>query len=121
MTDYSLKFSIDVSEDDTPVRGNFMQTDDPEQDTADENEILSRLDNGDMYAWCSVTVTAKFGDLEGSDSLHACNFAANITDKEIEDWVKFEGLKENAFANLMEKAAEIEKQIAALRQVVYLP
>lgn len=45
-------------EDDIPVRGNAMASGDWAVDREVEDEILERLDRGDVWAWASVKVTA---------------------------------------------------------------
>jgi hypothetical protein len=68
---------IGAEYDDLPVRGNAMATDDAEADRACEDEILARLDRGDVWAWAYVTVTAvcEGCEAEGTDSLGACSYA----------------------------------------------
>lgn len=61
--------------DDIPVRGNAMASGDDAADQAVENEILARLDNGDVWAWAHVTVTATFGgSRQGRANLGACSY-----------------------------------------------
>jgi hypothetical protein len=50
-------YVIECEQDESPVKGNFASGDD-EQDRADEETILSRLDRGDIWAWCCVRVKA---------------------------------------------------------------
>jgi len=56
-----VTLTVFVEPCDEPVRGNFMVTDDPEQDKRDEDAILERLyENHDTTAWCDVVVEAKY-------------------------------------------------------------
>jgi hypothetical protein len=55
------------------VRGNAMASGDDEFDRQIEDEIISRLESGDIYAWftAKVTVRDSYGR-EASDYLGAC-------------------------------------------------
>lgn len=60
----------------TGVRGNASATDDPAADAAIEDEIIRRLDAGDIWAWASVQVQATAGDkYKAVDCLGACSYA----------------------------------------------
>jgi hypothetical protein len=62
-----LKFEVSVEQDDTPVRGS-LASGVPEYvalERADEDEILRRLDCGDVWAWALVTVKAILTTPEG--------------------------------------------------------
>ena len=71
----SVSIKIEVRQSDTPVRGNAY-------DRKVENQILKRLENGDISAWfdCIVTVSIEWSDdtndyeYEGTDSLGACSY-----------------------------------------------
>jgi len=65
--------TVNVADEDEPPKGYFV-TDDPEADAAYVSEILQRLDRGDTWAWCTVTVTAAHDGLSASHSLGACSY-----------------------------------------------
>lgn len=68
---YSVR--INASQDDLPVRGNCIATEDEEFDKKVEDEILERLDNGDVWAWADVEVQATLPDgRTGSAYLGGC-------------------------------------------------
>ncbi len=73
-----MSYTIEVSaeQDDIPVRGNAMATDEPDLDRECEDEILARLDRGDVWAWAHVTVKATCEDCgaEGEDRLWGCSY-----------------------------------------------
>jgi hypothetical protein len=75
LTESEVQFKLIVEQDDTPVRGNAMATDEPELDREAEDEILRRLDSGDVWAWAHVRVIASWRGFEGSDSLGGCSYA----------------------------------------------
>lgn len=72
---------LTVAADDAPVRGNALASGDAALDRATEDEIIARLDAGDVWAWARVTVTATVtlpdgSTLTGSDTLGACSYAS---------------------------------------------
>ncbi len=64
---------INATQDDTPVRGNALASGDDEEDRKYEDEILKRLDNGDVWAWAQVEVEVTLPDgRKGSAYLGGC-------------------------------------------------
>lgn len=67
-------FSFSVEQED---RRPDFQTGDPsykEQDDKLEAEVMERLNQGDVWAWAYVKVTARWGDFSASDGLGGCSF-----------------------------------------------
>lgn len=60
-----VSFELSAEQDDCPVRGNALASGDKTADRECEDEILHRLDNGDVWAWAAVTVTASWTDADG--------------------------------------------------------
>ena len=54
-----ITYLLTVDFEETPVRGNAMASGDDVEDKKIEDAILARLDQGDVWAWADVTVTAK--------------------------------------------------------------
>ncbi len=63
-------------DEDAPVRGNALASGDDDLDREAENEILERLERGDVWAWAHVTVYASYEGLQGRDDLGACSYAS---------------------------------------------
>jgi hypothetical protein len=61
-------------EDDIPVRGNAMASGDDAYDKEVEDEIIRRLEGGDVWAWAKVEVRATYKGLYGSAFLGACSY-----------------------------------------------
>lgn len=61
--------------DQTPIRGNALDSGDPHVDKAYEDKIIARVRDGDAWAWCVVTCTASYAGFRGIDSLGACTYA----------------------------------------------
>lgn len=59
--------------DDIPVRGNAVASGNEAEDKRVEDEIIARLDKGDVWAWASVEVRVTFrGVLTASEYLGGC-------------------------------------------------
>lgn len=70
--------TLEAEQEHIPVRGNAMASGDDEQDRAVEDEIIERLNNGDVWAWASVRVAVSHDDIpsiEGDDYLGGCCYA----------------------------------------------
>lgn len=68
-----VEISLTVKQDDQPVRGAFG-SDEPDLDREMEDEILSRLDAGDVWAWCDVTVRVTWKGYVGEAYLCGCSY-----------------------------------------------
>jgi len=106
-----VTFTIEAEQDDIPVRGQFASGDD-EQDKRDEDEILRRLDSGDIWAWASVCVKATLtmpdgSTAEGRDYLGCCSYANEADFKS--DGGYYSGMKIEALADLQR---ELEAEVA---------
>ena len=74
---HTYEYALEVEQDDTPIRGHFT-TDEPARDRELEDELIARLDSGDVWAWCSVRVIATRDDgrIGRSDWLGGCSYAS---------------------------------------------
>jgi hypothetical protein len=72
-----VTFKLDVEPEDIPVRGMF-ESGDAEADKRLEDEIISRADRGDVWAWAYVKVTASVTldgqTFTGSNGCGACSY-----------------------------------------------
>lgn len=94
-------FTLTAEQDDTPVRGNAMASGDDSVDKAYEDEIIQRLDNGDVWAWASVKVTSSYKSFKGTDHLSGCCY------KDEKDFMQpggyYDDMKKEAYNNLITK------------------
>jgi len=75
MVRYELPtITLHVEQDDIPVRGNAAASGNDTFDREVEDEILERLENGDVWAWASVEVRAELQGLSASAYLGCCNY-----------------------------------------------
>ena len=57
------------------VEGNASASGEDAFDREVEQGILSRLEQGDVWAWAAVTVTVSWGPFSASDCLGCCSYA----------------------------------------------
>jgi hypothetical protein len=67
--------TISIESEYMSVRGNCMASGDDAVDKAQEDDIISRLEDGNDWAWCTVAVTVSDGDAEGVAYLGGCSYA----------------------------------------------
>ena len=75
LTVNDITWTVTAQFDDIPVRGNAMVSGDADFDREVEDRILSRLEDGDVWAWAMVLVQGEYKGLSASDTLGACNYA----------------------------------------------
>jgi hypothetical protein len=76
--DSKVSYTLEVCEEFVTVRGNAMASGDADFDWSVEDSILERLEEGDVWAWASVKVTATYDGVdgvEGTDYLGCCSYA----------------------------------------------
>ena len=74
LTPADVRFTITVEYEQTSVRGNALASGDDEADRECEDAIIKRLDQGDVWAWCTVFVTATWNEHEGRTDLGCCSY-----------------------------------------------
>jgi hypothetical protein len=80
----SVSIKLEVRQSDIPVKGNAMVSGDDKYDRKVENQIIKRLNDGDIAAWFDalVTVSIEFEiedqeyEFEAFDSLSGCSYAS---------------------------------------------
>lgn len=75
-----------AEQDEMSVRGNAMASGDDAEDKRVEDEIIKRLDDGDIWAWAAVTVRAEYAGLVGEDHLGGCSYKDAAQFKEPGDY-----------------------------------
>jgi hypothetical protein len=64
-----------ATQDDTPVRGNALASGDDEEDRKYEDEIIRRINDGDVWAWANVEVHVTLADgRTGACRLGGCSY-----------------------------------------------
>lgn len=72
--DTEIEIEIIADQDDLRVRGNATCSGDDRLDKKVEDEILERLDSGDVWAWASVEVKVTKAGRSESDYLGGCSY-----------------------------------------------
>lgn len=67
-------YTLEAEEDHLDVRGNALASGNDAEDKKYEDEIICRLENGDIWAWATVKVTASWNGIEGVDYLGGCSY-----------------------------------------------
>lgn len=105
MKTYTSEITIRVELDDCPVRGNALASDDATLDKQVEDEILARLDDGDVWAWACVEVNASFRGVSRSSYLGACSYVGE------EDFKSDDGYYAEMVTEACEGLAELIKSL----------
>jgi hypothetical protein len=93
-----IVITLHIEEEDIPVVGNALASEDDAQNKACEAEILERLRNGDQWAWCFVIVEARCGSFLGRAVLGGCSYKDEADFKADGCWAD---LKHEAIAELV--------------------
>lgn len=96
-----VNFTLTIEPEDIPVRGNAMASGNDATDKKYEDEIIERLNNGDLWAWCSVCVTAERKGVEGVDYLGGCCYKDEKDFKEGDSYYK--DMQRQAYDDLVKK------------------
>lgn len=101
-----VTFSVEIEAEDIPVRGNAMASGDDAADRECEDEIIARLDRGEVEAWCAVVVKATWKGYSATASIGACTLDRSYT---TEDVIDGHDLRGEALESLNEQiASEVE-------------
>jgi hypothetical protein len=104
-----ITYSLDCEPEDSPISGNLIVSDDPEQDRKDEAAVQSDLDKGNQWAWCYVVVKAHCGQFTGRAGLGGCSYSSEQAFHDEDDY--FTMLKTDAVRDLMRVMDEAYLQI----------
>ena len=100
-----VEFSLNIEPEHIPVKGNAIVSGDVETDKKVEDEIFERLDRGDLWAWCTVEVTAEWKGLEGVNYLGCCCYA---DEKEFKaEGGHYEDMKQEAYNDLIAQLKQL--------------
>lgn len=111
-----VTYNLYVAQEDIDVRGNASAWDDEAENEAYANEIIERLDNGEVWAWAAVTVEAEFMGVSACDHLGACCY------KDTADFVVaggyYDDMKSEALDALVAKCKATAAVYRKLRKLV---
>src|SRR5664279_5141177 len=98
-----VTYNLYIMQDDLEVRGNASAWDDEAENEAYANEIITRLDAGDTWAWAAVTVQAEFMGISACDHLGACCYKDTADFVSAETGGYYADMKSEALDALMAK------------------
>lgn len=99
-----VSFTVECIAEETPVHGNAMASGDPAADREVEDWIRRELDTGNLWAWCTVRVTAHWRGLQGVDHLGCCSYRNEAEFRAPGGY--FEDMKDRALDDLNRRIAE---------------
>jgi len=106
-----ITYTVDLTSEWERMKNHF-----PEQEDA---EMIARLeercDDGDMWAWCDITVTASCEGFKASDNLGCCSFD-NKAQFLADDYYK--DMKAGALYALRTNIEKVGKELAAAQVVL---
>ena len=106
-----VTFTVEPQEEHVAPK-DMLASGDDELDKKDCEEILRRLRQGDVWAWCSVKVTAHWHGFDGSDHLGCCSY------EDKKDFCQpggyFDDMKERALDELNAQLAGLGEDISEL-------
>ena len=102
-----ITYTLDIEPEGSLIRGSF-DSGDAEADEQLAQELEERLNRGDLWAWCTVRVTARCVyqgvTFEGHDYLGGCSYAGEQDFKHPEGY--YPGMCNEARADLIRQIAE---------------
>lgn len=110
-----VEIELKVFPEDIPVRGNAMVSGNDGFDAEIEDEIIDRLDSGNVWAWCTIEVTARYEgipEIVGSDHLGCCSYA---DEKDFRCDGYFDDMRETATDRLRERLEAISHVVCDRR------
>lgn len=96
-----VNFTLNATYEEVQVRGNAMASGDDAGDKAYEDEIIQRLDNGDVWAWALVKVIAEW---RGVETFCYCGCCSYEDEKDfMESSNIYEEMKQESYVDLLNK------------------
>src|SRR3972149_4055343 len=93
-----VKYAVEIAPEDIPPEGNAIASGDAAVGAEYIANIRRRLENGDLWAWCCVKVSARWGGFEGVDYLGACCYEDEASF--MQDGGYYQDMKERALEDL---------------------
>jgi len=112
LTEKDVVFSVEAEPEHIPIEGNAMASGDDAADQECYDWIHAELDRGNEWAWCSVKVTAAFGNFEGTAYLGACSYKSEADFREPGGY--FDDLKTEALDDLNQQWRDALDKAAAI-------
>lgn len=105
-------YTLDADFDDLEVKGNALVSGDDAYDKRVEDEIISRIESGDVWAWALVKCTASWNGLEGIDYLGGCSYADETDFKQAGGY--YDDMKAQALEDLKRTIRDLQSKVCNL-------
>lgn len=105
-------YTLDVKQDELEVRGNALVSGDDAMDKECEDEIIERLNNGDVWAWAIIKVTASWNGIEGVDYLGGCCYKDENDFKQCNDY--YDDMKVRALEDLKHNIKAMQEKVSGV-------
>lgn len=113
LTADEVEFTLEIEDDGVPEEGDF-DSGEPERDEELRKELRERLASGDLWAWCTVVVTAKWKGWKGVDTLGGCSYKDEADFRQDDGY--FGDMKERALEDLNKSLAKCAAELAELTE-----
>lgn len=107
-----VEVELTIDTDEHGPEGCFA-TDEPDKDEELVREIRERVASGDVWAWCTVTVEARWNGFVGTDVLGGCSYKDEADFKEEGGY--YQQMVAEALDELNRSIAEMDSRISELR------
>lgn len=108
-----VEFTVECEPEIEPTRGNVCCCGDP--GCGAESWVLEQLEQGNMWAWCTVTVKASWHGITGWDVLGCCSYQSEADF--IENSGYMECMKLSALEHLNSELARYAELVSELQEV----
>lgn len=69
-----VTFTLSVEPEYTPIKGNAIASGDSAFDANVEKELQEKVNRGDVWAWCTVSVTGTYKGITATEYLGCCSY-----------------------------------------------
>lgn len=104
---------VECLPEETAIEGNALASGDADEDARAEQSIRDKLEAGNEWAWCCISVTLRYGNYQGIDHLGCCSYSGIREFKESDGY--FPDMVANAFDQLV---ANIEESLSDLAPIL---
>ncbi len=113
----NAEITFEALEETIQVRGNAIASGNEEEDKKVEDEIIARLNNGDISAWFCAHVKATFDKWEGDDFLGCCSYQ-NLSTDFLNDDGHYADMKKEAIENLADEIERASKTVELIEDSI---
>jgi hypothetical protein len=108
-----VTFSVECLPEDAPIKGNVMDSGDPDADAREEERIYNAYQTNE-WAWCCVRVVATWGEFEGDAYLGCCSYES---EEDFKQGGYYDDLANEALSALDQRIAATFESIRPLLEI----